>query len=89
MIRAGSHRVAVQPSELEPGEEQRASGLIVKQDHHDDLKRGMIVDVGRCHGCEGHEDFEVGQIVYYSHGLRITGLDIVAYEYIHAFEVDE
>lgn len=85
MIQAGYHRVAVAPSDLKPGEKERPSGLIVQEEHHDQLCRGIIVNVGP----EAPPELQPGMTIFYSNGLKVEGVEIVAITHVFAWTVDE
>jgi hypothetical protein len=84
MVRAGIERIAIMPSELKPGESQRASGLIVQEEHHDHLKRGVVTDVGP----EVPPIFEPGMTVYYHCGLKVEDVEIVHVSHVEGFSED-
>lgn len=93
-IHPGPFRIKIQPSQLEAGEEQKQSGLIVqRQTSGTKLKRGVIVDVGP--GVIEDDDdkdrwpfVRTGSVIYYRGGydlgdhvyLDVSHETIIAYE---------
>lgn len=77
--------IAVTPSEVDPHEEQRNSGLLVKHDHdHSEscsnrMKRGVITALGSkvTNPESGLEDLAVGDVIFYHHGITLRGQDYV------------
>lgn len=85
--------IAVIPSEVDPSEEQRPSGLLVKQHAPKDkrLSRGVIAEMGDA--MHKHFDYElgfdVGDVVYYRNHWEISDVHIVNYNDIVAWESNE
>lgn len=83
MTKPGPWHIAVQPSEVDPHEEQRPTGLIVTHahDHSADcpnaIKRGVIVEMGEYVTADEHLPYEVGDVIFYHQGVTLQGLEYV------------
>lgn len=87
--------LAVAPSEVDPHEEERPTGLIVQHAHdHSDqcankLKQGVVLAVGSLvNSSVSGFDLEPGDVIFYHHGTTLRGTEYVypSYENLIAFE---
>lgn len=87
--------ITVAPSEVDPHEEERPTGLIVHHAHdHADhcenkLKRGVILAVGSLVNRDDTGfNLEVGDVVYYHRGVTLRGDEYVypSYDNLIAYE---
>lgn len=85
------------PSDSDPHEEEKASGLIVQHSHAhtdqcaDKLKRGVVMAVGTAVNSMGDGyDFAVGDVIFYHRGEKLRELEYVypSYDNLIAYEKD-
>jgi len=88
--------IAVQPSEVDPHEEERPSGLVVHhaQDHADHcaykIKRGVIVEMGHHVAADDNITLEVGDVIFYHEGVTLQGLEYVyPYGYTNIIAIEK
>lgn len=87
--------IAVTPSEVDPHEEQRPTGLIVQHAHdHSEgcpnaLKRGVIMALGqKVNDNEASWDLKVGDVIFYHRGITLQGLEYVYPSYDNVIAVE-
>lgn len=88
--------IVVQPSEVDPHEEERPTGLIVQHTHDhapgcaNALKRGVVMAVGDKVNESIHMDLELGDVIFYHTGITLRGLEYVypSAENLIAYEKD-
>lgn len=98
-VRPAPWLIAVTPSEVDPHEEERDSGLFVAHGHaHADtcpnkMKRGVVTALGSRvnEGGAGLEELKVGDVIFYHHGTKLREQEYVypTPDNMIAYEVNE